>query len=609
VPTIRILPDDLVDQIAAGEVVERPASVVKELVENAIDAGARRIQIDVEGGGTGLVRVADDGLGMTRDDATLAVRRHATSKVREQADLERIATMGFRGEALPSIASVSRFSLVTRTESDVAATEVRIEGGGVADVRDAARARGTTVTVADLFYNVPARRKFLKSTATESTHVSDVVTRAALSDAGLHVVMTRDGRRVKELVPAPDLAQRALLLFPDERLAWIEGERAEITVRAMLGPPERARSGATGLHVYVNRRPVRDRAIARAVAFAYGSVIPPGRYPVGVVWIELAPTRVDVNVHPQKAEVRFEDARGVLDAITRALAAQLGTAPFRAAAPPPGRGPDFWRDRLSGVLGPSPSSQRIGSPLRPLPSEGSDVSRPEPPTRALPHASSSPTPYFAPPPAPLFTRESLPAEERDARTGAFGGLRVLGQVQRTFLVCEGEHGLVVLDQHAADERVRFHRLRTSYAARTVAVQRLLLPERVELGAQELSVVENEREALSALGLDVAVIGETTAAVRGVPALVRRASPERLLRDVLAELARAGSRAFGDAVDTALATMACHGAIRAGDALSPAEQQELLRSLDEVTDFAGHCAHGRPIVHEISFADLARKVGR
>ena len=584
---IRVLPDDLVDQIAAGEVVERPASVVKELVENAIDAGARRIQIDLEEGGIGLLRVADDGVGMTPEDAALAVQRHATSKVRTHDDLFRIGTLGFRGEALPSIASVSRFSLLTRTKDALAATEVRIDGGGPKTVQDAARAAGTTVTALDLFYNVPARRKFLKAPATEATHVADVVLRAALSDPGLHLVLMRDGKRARDLAPARDLAQRARMLFPDDKLSEITGERDGVRVLAMLGPPERARSGATGLHTYVNKRPVRDRAIARAVAFAYGSVIPPGRYPVGVVWIELDPARVDVNVHPQKAEVRFDDARRVLDAVTRALATGLGTSPFRAVsgAPAPSeamRSADFWSERLSG------SGLLSGSMAR---------------------DEAAPAPYDAP-----VASEPRPAEvARDAAPlvprGAFGGLRVLGQAQRCYLVCEGENGLVIVDQHAADERVRFDRLRAAYDARAVSIQQLLLPERVELTASEVEVVTAERGTLAELGLDVAVLGETTVAVRGVPGLLRRASAERLLRDVIAELGRTGSRAFGDAIDTALATMACHGAIRAGDALSPHEQQELLRALDQVGDFQGHCPHGRPILLEIPFTELARKVGR
>ncbi len=586
---IHVLPDDLVDQIAAGEVVERPASVVKELVENAIDAGARRIQIDLEGGGIGLLRVADDGVGMTPDDAALAVQRHATSKVRSRDDLFRIGTLGFRGEALPSIASVSRFSLSTRTKDALAATEVRIDGGGPKTVQDAARAPGTTVTALDLFYNVPARRKFLKAAATEATHVADVVLRAALSDPGLHLVLTRDGRRARDLAPARDLAQRARMLFPDDKLSEITGERDGVRVLAMLGPPERARSGATGLHTFVNKRPVRDRAIARAVAFAYGSVIPPGRYPVGVVWIELDPERVDVNVHPQKAEVRFDDARRVLDAVTRALAGGLGTSPFRAVsgAPAPSeamRSADFWSERLagSGVLGGGAREAASPAPY-------------EIPTAATPREPS----------APELVRDAPALVPRST----FGSLRVLGQAQRCYLVCEGESGLVVVDQHAADERVRFHRLRAAYDARAVAIQQLLLPERVELTASEVEIVTSERGTLAELGLDVAVLGETTVAVRGVPGLLRRASAERLLRDVVAELGRTGSRAFGDAIDTALATMACHGAIRAGDALSPSEQSELLRALDQVDDFQGHCPHGRPILLKIAFSELARKVGR
>ncbi|MDQ3037391.1 MAG: DNA mismatch repair endonuclease MutL, partial [Myxococcota bacterium] len=323
---VRILPDDLADQIAAGEVVERPASVVKELVENAIDAGARAIKVEIEGGGIGLVRVSDDGHGMIEADARLAIRRHATSKISVREDLDRIATLGFRGEALPSIASVSRFTLATRTRDAVAGTEVRIEGGAEATAREVGCAPGTTVTVRDLFFNVPARRKFLKAVGTESAHVRETLVRAALGSAELRITLVRDGRTALELLPVAELGKRASLLFPEESLARVEGVRDGIELEALLSPPERARSGAAHLHLYVNGRPVRDRALARSVAFAYGSVLPPGRYPVGVVYLRIPPERVDVNVHPQKSEVRFDSARTVFDAISRVLAHGLGTS-------------------------------------------------------------------------------------------------------------------------------------------------------------------------------------------------------------------------------------------------------------------------------------------
>ncbi|UJR79398.1 DNA mismatch repair endonuclease MutL [Sandaracinus amylolyticus] len=588
---VRILPDDLADQIAAGEVVERPASVVKELVENAIDAGARTIKVEIEGGGIALVRVSDDGHGMREDDARLAVRRHATSKIAAREDLERIATLGFRGEALPSIASVSRFSLTSRTRDAVAGTEVRIEGGTEPEVREIGCAPGTTVTVRDLFFNVPARRKFLKAVGTESAHVREALVRAALADASLRLTLVRDGRVALELLPTSELGKRASLLFPEESLARIEGVRDAIEIEAFLSAPERARNGAAQLHLYVNGRPVRDRALARAVAFAYGSVLPAGRYPVGVVYVRIAPERVDVNVHPQKAEVRFDDARAVLDAITRVLAQGLGTSPFRG---PSSRGADFWAQRLG--VGPKEESAAESDPW--------GLAAPEAP--APPPPPSTPLPYSA---LGALTSRASEGPSLLPKPGFFGALRVVGQVARTYVVCEAHDGLYVLDQHAADERVRFDRLRAQHESREIAMQRLLIPERVEVAPSEATLVEERAETLLALGLEVARIGDTTLAVHAVPALVKRAAPERLVRDVLAQLAMSGERAFGDAIDTAIATMACHGAIRAGDTLSPRECEELLRALDRVGDFARHCPHGRPVAYEISFLELARRVGR
>ncbi len=595
---IHVLDDALADQIAAGEVVERPASVIKELLENAIDAGATRIDVEIEAGGTRTIRVSDDGSGMGREDVPLAVRRHATSKIRELADLARIGTLGFRGEALPSIASVSRFELISRPRDSDEGTRIRIEGGDAPTVEAIGCAPGTTVLVRDLFFNVPARRKFLKSVGTESARVSEVCRRAALAHPELHITLRRDGRLGAEYLPAPNLHARAAGVLAAERLNAIEGERDGVRVRAMLGAPEKARAGAGGLHLFVNRRPVKDRALARAVSFAYGSVLPPGRYPSGVVHVEVAVEDVDVNAHPQKMEVRFAQGRAVLDAITRVLADGLGTSAWSG---PAARGPGFWQPRPPDppAAAPGPAADSLapgddpwglagtGEPSAPA---GPHPVRPyaEPPMDAVPYASD----------APLL-----------ADAGFFASLRVLGQVRKMLIVCEGPGGLHVIDQHAADERVRFDGLRRAHRDREVAIQRLLVPERVELTELEAALVEEQRDALLAAGLDVARIGERTAAVHGVPALVRRAPPERLLRDVLVELERQGERAFGDAIDMALATMACHGAIRAGDPLSLDECRALLRSMDAVEDFGGHCPHGRPVVYSVAFGELERRLGR
>jgi DNA mismatch repair protein MutL len=584
---IRVLSSALADQIAAGEVVERPASVVKELVENALDAGATRIDVDIEDGGQRLIRVTDDGTGMSHEDATLSVQRHATSKIASLDDLFSIRTLGFRGEALPSIASVSHFTLTTRPRDASEGTRIRIDGGTPAPTEPCGAAPGTSVEVRDLFYNVPARLKFLKAKATEGAHVAAVCLRAVLAHPHVTLRLTRDGRTALELLRADSLDVRARAVFPDEPLTLHEGTFEGVSVQAWLGAPERARSGASHLHLVINGRPVRDTALARAVAYAYGSVLAPGRFPAGVVLLELDPGEVDFNVHPQKLEVKLRRGRNVLDALTRWLAKTLGTAAWSGVT----RGASYWEQRLGNVLDasapPAPSAASDAWGLGALPTHVAEAVSPWPARDATSTATSLIEPR-----------------------GFFSALRPLGQAQRTFLICEGQDGLYVLDQHAADERIRFDRLRRAYAAREVKVQQLLFPERVECTDLEATLVETHGDALASMGLPATRLGPTTVAISGVPAILRRAvSPAQLLRDVWAELQRSGERAFSDAIDMALATMACHGSIRAGDALSPEEIGELLRALDAVGDFQGHCPHGRPVVTTLTWADLASRVGR
>jgi DNA mismatch repair protein MutL len=622
----------LADQIAAGEVVERPASVVKELVENALDAGARTISIDVRAGGTELIRISDDGCGMDRADAILAMRRHATSKIRTQADLEAIRTLGFRGEALPSIASVSRLRLLTRTQEEIEGTELTVIGGQEPVVSPIGCAVGTTVEVRDLFFNVPARKKFLKSTTTESALISETCLRTALIVPELKLTLFRDGKRSKELLPAGDWAERATLVVAHKHVK-LDRERKGLRVRALLGAPEEARSGANGLYVFVNGRPVRERNLARSVAFAYGSVMPPGRYPVGVVHVDVDPSEVDVNVHPQKTEVRFQRGREVHESITRLISEGLGTSAFRGPAT---RGTGYWEQRLpeGPVLEVEARAHAAQTPqAEPLQADPWGLSE-MPKVSAAPLANVAadnrqgtfPLPYSLGATREPFTRESgtfpsSPALAIDPAQAAeeivnpvqiaprTSPYRALAQSKRLYILAETQAGLAVIDQHAADERIKYDKLRSQYAARAVVQQRLLLPERVELSEREAALVESNNEQLACAGLDVSLLGATTAVIQGVPALLRRAPPERLLRDLLDELSRAGERGFGDALDMALATMACHGAIRAGDALSLPECQALLDGLAQIDAFGGHCPHGRPVVYELTFDELARKVGR
>jgi DNA mismatch repair protein MutL len=588
---IHRLSEELSNQIAAGEVVERPASVVKELVENALDAGATRIVVDVEQGGSTLIRVSDDGEGMSPADALLALERHATSKIATLEDLDRIATFGFRGEALPSIASVSRLVLRTRPRDVDEGLEIEVEGGGAPKTRPAGGAAGTTVEVRELFFNVPARRKFLKATATESAHIGDVVLDAALSRPEVTFVLSRDGRVVRELLRAASREERARLALSGESLVEVKAERAPIRLQAMLAPPERARAGSTGLEILVNGRPVRDRHLARAIAHAYGSVLEGGRFPVGVVWIDLPPEEVDVNVHPQKAEVRFASGRMVFDAVTRELHSGLARA--------------FGLPALTNPYARTSTMTSLRNVAPTLPALGDAAAA----ARAMAAARLAEAVTSMPPtePRPEELREDNLFAPSSSRA-SYGQLRFVGQVRGTFLLCEGADGLYVLDQHAAAERVTFERLRRAHMSRSLAMQKLLVPEIVELPEREVALFDEHAEDVARLGVEIRAVGDGSVAIHGVPSLLARAQPATIVSDLAAELSRSAGRNFQGAVDLVLATMACHGSIRAGDAMSNEEVAALLRALDEV-EFAGHCPHGRPLVMRLSWSELERRVGR
>jgi len=603
---VAVLPPELASQIAAGEVVERPSSAVKELIENALDAEASRVDVEIEGGGITRLSVADDGFGMNETDARLSLERHATSKLRAFADLTHVATFGFRGEALPTIASVSRFSLRTRERGSDVGTRVLIDGGKLLSAEPVGMPSGTQVEVSDLFYNVPARRKFLRSTGTESGHVTEAVEQAALSRPDITFTLTRDGRKVRELLRAAERAERVRQVCDLDDLATCQGERGPLRVEAFLSRPEQARAGAGGLSILVNGRPVRDRAILVTIAQAYGSVLERGRYPRGVVYVDLAPELVDVNVHPQKAEVRFADARAASDAVYQILSKALVSA---FSLPPVSRA--SWGRAPAKVAEPA-ATPREEPAYRPAAAVSSAR---ELPFDVLMAAAQRPAP--APPasepesgaePSLVAARDHAASPIRPRPEVPWSSLRFIAQLRMTYLICEGEDGIYLLDQHAAAERVTFTRLRREYQARSVPSQALLFPLVIDVSPAELELVEERQKEIAEVGLDVRARGAGSLSIHAMPRLLSRASPERLLRDLLTEVSRSGGRGFSDAVDLAIATMACHGSIRAGDALSPNEAKALLVALDDA-DFAGHCPHGRPVVTFLSYIELERKVGR
>ncbi|MDP3275626.1 MAG: DNA mismatch repair endonuclease MutL [Deltaproteobacteria bacterium] len=648
-PSIALLPPDVANQIAAGEVVERPASIVKELVENSLDAGARTITVSVDGGGLARLSVTDDGGGMNREDLALSVVRHATSKIRSAEDLFGVASYGFRGEALASIGSVSRLTLTSRTADADEGWEVRLEGNASPQVRPVGCAVGTTVTIEDLFFNTPARRKFLRTVQTEWAACADVVARLALPRPNVRFVLRKDGKTLREYLRRDTIAERVQELWSDDTLTSIDGYRGSVRVQAFLGPPERARSGTAGIAVYVNQRFVKDKLLLRAISQAYGSTLDGGRYPPGAMLIEVPAAQLDVNVHPQKAEVRFAQQNEVFSAVLTLLRDGLATAPWARSlvgAPTERARDDGWDARFSGVPY-APAPTHAPRPYNLLPSDLGETrplfERPraestdaETPERSVITAASEtadevdpwglagasialralPTPDTSVVPAPEDAEReysvyspavSLPSDVGLPERTTFASLRFVAQVRRMFFVCETDWGLVMLDQHAAAERLVFDRLRRAYALRDVRVQPLLVHETLEASAREVALAEEHRAALESIGFELTPIGPNTLAVRAVPALLVRADPRRLARDVLAEFARQGSD-FSRALDLVLATMACHGSIRAGDDVAPEEARALLASLDDC-DFGGHCPHGRPVVWSMKWSELERKVGR
>ena len=525
-PTVQLLNDTLIDQIAAGEVIERPANLVKELLENAIDAHATEITVSVEDGGRGQVRVSDDGIGMSPEDAALCIERHATSKIAVFDDLARVSTLGFRGEALPSIGSISKMTITTRLKTDLEGTRVVVEGGDVRGVSPAGCPPGTTVEVNELFYNVPARKKFLRARQTETSRIFEVCQRAALSHPELRLVVTSDGRTARQYLPAGSLAERAYQVFGDVALQEIHAEREGVVLDAVMAPLELARAGARHLFLFINGRPIVDRGLARAIAFAYGDRLPPGHYPRGVVSLHLPPEDVDVNAHPQKTEVRFKQTAQLLDLVTRMVAARIPAAPA---------GDAYWE-------------ARIGAPG---PMQGADTT-----------SRTDPSP----------DRSASVAQSRgkyDVRNP--NGLRLVAHIRDRVLICEAEGHVVVLDRERADALVRYDALRETAGSGTLARQNLLFPDRLELEPSAEAELERHAALLRSLGFDWSTLGEGSYVVRTVPALVADARAAQLFQDALSGLQRGGP----DRMDAALQALANRAARPNGEPLDDDAVQRIV----------------------------------
>ncbi len=642
---IRVLSDQLVNQIAAGEVVERPASVAKELVENAIDAGATRIVIDVEAGGRRLLKVADDGLGMVRDDAILAFERHATSKIANADDLHNIATLGFRGEALASIASVARVELITCTGEAAAGTRVVIEGGRMRDVKDAPHPRGTTVVARDLFFNVPARRKFLRSEATESFHLTNLVTHYALAHPEIAFTLTNNGREVLRVAMAKDLRERAYQIFGAEfleNLLEVGGGQPQIArVRGYVSAPRDRRTSRDAQYLFVNGRFVRDRLIGRALSEGYRSVLPHGVYPAALLFLDTPLEEVDVNVHPAKTEVRFRRAAAVADAVRESVRAALASAgylrveaqePSREAESPGQPDPPAMSVAVS-ASGNQPTSSQVEygasaarereivnrqTPIEFVvtPIEPDDVifdkignsgvtpttESSEPP---LMEAASAFTEAFGKtevlPPlnsADKFIRELAPESLSP-------NIRTLGQLEESFIVAADDEGLLLIDQHVAHERILFDKYRALEKTRQPESQSLLIPETFDLTPAQAAAFDLIQEELESYGFSLMRLSGRTVAIKATPADLPASEARNMLAELLETVDAEKKGAARETLrDEIAASLACHAAIKVNTPLAAEKMRWLIDRLLS-TSSPTTCPHGRPVILRLTIKDILK----
>ena len=567
---IKVLPELLVSQIAAGEVVERPASALKELLENSLDAGARGLTVELAGGGTQLIKVTDDGAGIPREELALALARHATSKIASLDDLERVGSLGFRGEALASVAAVSRLALTSRRAGEKHGWTVSASGAEVSKAAPAPLAAGTSVEVRDLYFNTPARRKFLKSEATEFAHCEEAFRRIALSRPEVTFTLQHNGRNRYHLKPQPESGRIDAVLGADFHAGALQLDESSAGLRlhGAAGLPAHAHSSRDAQYCFVNGRFVRDRLIAHAIRQAYQDVLHHEQYPSFVLFLEIDPALVDVNVHPTKSEVRFRDARGVHQFVFHALNKALAGAVAGAAA-----------DR--------------GPMATPVPAFGAQPAR----QAAMALAAAEPSAIYE----TLFGRPGPAAPLPDEHEAPLGF--ALAQLSWVYVLAQNRHGLVIVDMHAAHERILYEKLKEALDRREIPMQPLLVPATFPAEALDVATVEEHADVLRTIGFDIAAASPRSLIVRAVPALLADADARRLASDVLREVRETGAtRVLTERRNELLSSMACHAAVRANRKLTAPEMNGLLREM-EATERSGQCNHGRPTWHQVTLAEL------
>ena len=618
---IRLLPETVASQVAAGEVVERPASVVKELVENSIDAGARKIDILVQRGGIALIRVIDDGSGMDRDDALLCLERHATSKIRSAEDLQAVATLGFRGEALPSIASVSRFRLTTRERDALAGSDIVVNAGKIDVVRDGGDAPGTQVEVRSLFYNLPARRKFLRSENTESRNIEHQLHLQAIGHPEIAFAFVREDRVVFQLPSAADLNDRIRDLYGAELLERLLPVSAtgEVEIGGLIGQAGLSRQTRAQQLVFVNGRAVESPLITSALREGYHTALMKGQFPVTFLFLRLDPAFVDVNVHPAKREVRFRDPNGVREALVSAIRNTIegGRADWQSkfSAPEAGKTPNIERRTSNVELGRDPfgglragsarSSTGAGLTLRP------EVVTPEAVHRELPQFPAAPSvrpvagvvdpgPVFAPPESPPRPDQFQPNQQQ---------FQIIGVLNKLYVLMENADGLVLVDQHAAHERILFEELRRRMEEQGVPSQKLLIPQTFDLPPRDAEWIERNMETLQKMGIGIENFGPNTFKIDSLPAFLKTPDPVSFMQRVIDDLKSSSERSSPLRLgEDMIATTVCRHAVKANDVLRFPEVEKLIRDL-LACDLPYCCPHGRPTMIQISHAELEKKFGR
>ena len=643
---IKVLPDNLANQIAAGEVVERPASVVKELIENSIDAGGTRIQIDIELGGRRLMRISDDGEGMSRDDAILAFERHATSKIRTADDLARIGTLGFRGEALASIASVAKVELITKTGPDAAATRVVVEGGRLLDVKDAARDTGTTISVRDLFFNTPARRKFMRSEATENYHLTSIVTHYALAHPEIAFKLTNNGREVLRISPAKDLRERAFQIFGAgllESLLPVDGGREYVArITGFVSAPRERRTTRDAQYFFVNKRFVRDKTIAGGLLEGFRSVLPHGVYPVAFLFLDMPLEEIDVNVHPAKTEIRFRRGEAVKDVIADAIRRALAKAGITGDARPESETNADLITSFQPVASQSKQPEQVGTLFGHdettadyLNSEiEQQAEQRKHAAAANVHAETIVGGYATPGVQDFAVPQTLPAVESisvpesmqtvsgygelppvdsaarfakaiDVKDLSASKIHPLGQLHESFIIAVDDEGLLLIDQHVAHERILFDKYRRGEVDRPIESQNLLLPETIDLSpaqSEAFQLIENDLESL---GFGLMRLSGRTVAIKSIPTDLQPAEARNLFAEILdtIEMEKRGAPKSTFRDDIA-ASLACKAAIKINMKLTPEKMRWLIDRL-LITTSPTTCPHGRPVILRLSMKDIER----